>query len=67
MNGLILLAWIVGLGFLAACYIVAVAISEAPVREADLSRLDVLDGVGQHEQWRNDRAKRLGIDMAGDE
>ena len=67
MNGLILLSWIVGLGFLTACYLVAAVISDAPSQEADLSRLDVLDGVGKHEQWRNDRAKRLGIDMGGDE
>ena len=47
MNGLMLVAWIVGIGVLWACYIVAVAATDAGEAPGDdLSRLDVLDGVG---------------------
>ena len=48
MNGLTLVAWVVGLGVLWACYMVAVTIAEAgDASESDLPRLDELDAVGR--------------------
>ena len=64
MNGLMLLAWIVGLGFLGACYLAAVGTDDAGHGpEDDLPRLDVSDQVVRHERWRRDRAARLGIEQ----
>lgn len=64
MNGLMLVAWIVGLGVLGACYLVAVGTDDAGhCPEDDLPRLDVSDQVVRHERWRHDRAERLGIEQ----
>lgn len=62
MNGLMIVAWVVGLIVLGCCYAVAVAIADAADAPDDLSRLDVLDGVGRHEQWRRARNARLGVE-----
>ena len=64
MNGLMLLAWIVGLGFLGACYLVAVGTDDAGHGpEDDLPAPEYVDRIAQHEQWRLDRAARLGIEQ----
>lgn len=65
MNGLVLLAWVVGGLFLYACYVLAVAITTAPVEPGEYSRLDELDGLPRdaaaHEVRMNARAERVGM------
>lgn len=65
MNGVELLAWIVGLTFLFLCYRTAIWFDRLPVQAGECSRLDELDGlphgVVEHEARMDARAERLGM------